>query len=152
MLQNGRVQLTRPVHRGDPDPEREREVLLERLLEEAVVARAVDRAVDPLVEIHELARAGVELVEEAREHVAVGAGRALGGEACGLGLEHEPHLGEPGELANVDAGDEHAAARIDLDEPFLGQAPERLADGCSTDPEPLDQLAFVDHRAGGELE
>src|SRR5205823_50128 len=145
-------ELVRPIEGDRPDPEREHVILLECRLEELVVRCAVDSAVDPLVEVHQLAAAGLELVEKRGERGAVGLGRPLRCQAGGLRLEHLAHLREPRELAYVDAGHEHPAARIDLDEPLVGEPAERLADGRPSDLEPLDQLPLVDHGAGRELE
>ena len=61
-------------------------------------------------------------------------------------------LREAGEIADLDARHEHAAAGIDLDELLLGEPPERLSHRGAANPEPLDQPALVDHRAGPELE
>ena len=106
----------------------------------------------PLVELHQFAAARLELREQPGEGVAVGLGRPLGCEARRLGLEHEPHLREPRQLAYVDARHEHAPARVHLDEPLVGESPEGLADRRPPDPEPLDQLPLVDQRTRSQLE
>ena len=66
MLLDGLLELVRAIERDRPDAQREHVVLLERRLEQVVVRRAVDGAVDPLVEVDQLAAAGVELREQQR--------------------------------------------------------------------------------------
>ena len=140
------LELVRAIERDRPDPEREHVVLLERRLEEVVVRRAVDGAVDPLVEAHQLAAAGVELGEQARASSSRSASVARSAASrAASGSSTAAHLGEARELAHVDAGHEHPAARVDLDEPLLGEPPERLAHRRPADLEPLDQLPLVDH-------
>ena len=51
VLEHRALQIGRPVERERPDPQRVGVVPLECLFEELVVAAAVDRAVDPLVEV-----------------------------------------------------------------------------------------------------
>src|SRR4051794_14221882 len=88
-------ELVRPIDGDRPDPEREYVVLLERRLQELVVRGPVDGPVNPLVEVHQLAAAGLELVEERAELCAVGFGRPLRREARGLRFEHLAYLREP---------------------------------------------------------
>jgi len=130
-------------------------VLRERRLEQVVVRRPVHGAVDPLVERHQLAvvtAARRELLEQLADRRPVGVGGPLGGEPCGLRLEHGPHLGEARELAHVDAGHEHPPPRIDLDEPVVGQPAKRLSYRRPPDSEPLHQFRLLDHRARCEVE
>ena len=63
---------------------------------------------------------------ERRELLALLVGRALRGEPGGLGLERRAHLRDAGEVADVDARHEHAAAGEDLDELLLRELPQRL--------------------------
>src|SRR5665213_602563 len=155
MRVDGLLELVRLIERHRPDAQGKHVVLRERRLEQVVVRGAIHGAVNPLVELHQLAivaTARGELLEQLDDLRPVGVGRPLGGEPCGLWLEHRAHLGEARELAHVDAGHEHPPPRIDLDEPFLGQPAERLAHRCSPDSEPLHQLPLVDHGTRSELE
>ena len=93
-----------------------------------------------------------ELGEERLRRDQVGLVPALGREPRRLALEHEPHLGEPRDVADVDAGDEDPAPRKDLDELLAGEVAERLADRRPPHAEPLHQLALADDRARRELE
>ncbi len=77
---------------------------------------------------------------------------ALGRGAGGGRLEQPSHLRQPGQVAGVDAGHEHAAAREDLDQPLVGERAQRLADRRAAELRPLHQVALVDGRARRELE
>ena len=120
------------------------------------MARPVDRAVDALVELDQRAVVTAPPRPEQREQlvqlVQICLDRALRGQAGRLGLEHEPHLAEPGEIAHVDGRDEDPASREHLDEPFLREPAERLADGRPADPELRRQLRLAHRRAGWQLE
>ena len=78
---------------------------------------------DPLVERHQLTLVElvvpVEVVEEPVDGLAVIVGRAVRGEARGRALEHGAHVCETREVLDLDGRHEHAAARIDLDQPLL---------------------------------
>ena len=101
--------------REHPDPLGVRVVRLERLRQELVVARAVDRPVDALVE-----RRSAHGRRGRRPDRAPRAGRSSSSRsACvarsaaslrRLGLEHRAHLAEPREVAHVDGGHEDARA------------------------------------------
>ena len=144
------LEILGAVERDHPDPQREDVVLAERLLEQVVVRGGVDRAVDPLVEAHEVGAAR-DLVAERGELVALLVGRALGGEPGGLGLERGAHLRDAGEVAHVDAGHEHAAAGEDLDELLLREPPQRLPDRRAAEAEVWRiSSPLVDHRSRAE--
>ena len=137
-----------PLEREHPDPEGVRVVLLERLLEEVVVARAVDRAVDAL------GRA-----RSARGRRAAGARRARSGARqlvqIGLGCPFRGQNGPP--PARARPAPRRAATRSrtstvvtnmpapreDLDQLLLREPPQRLAHRRAADPEPLDELRLA---------
>ena len=117
--------------------------------DERVVRAAVDVAVDALVELDQpplVARGGErrQLLEQRPGNRAVVLVRALCREPGGEALERAPRLGEGGEVADVDRGDDHPAAGIDLDELLLRERPQRLADGSAAEPESLHQLSLAD--------
>ena len=145
------LELLGAVERDHPDPEREDVVLAERLLEQVVVRGRVDRAVDLLVEPHQVG-AALDPAAERGELVALLVGRTLRREAGRLRLEGEPHLRDPREVADVDVRHEHAAAREHLHELLLREPAQRLPHGRPSEAEPLHQLALVDHRPGRKLE
>ena len=127
----------------------------ERSLEERVVGAVVGTAVDPLVEGDQLplvAQRRVELGQQRVDRDEVGVGSSLGREARALGLEDAANLGEAREVARVDAGDEDAAAREDLDETVVLQHPEGVADRRPPEIDALDQVTLVDRAAGPQLE
>ena len=146
---DGVLEILGAAERDHPDPQREDVVLAERLLEQVVVRGGVDRAMDPLVEAHQVAAAARSRSPRAASSSRSLVGRALGGEPRGLRLECGAHLRDAGEVAHVDAGHEHPAAREDLDELLLGEPPQRLPDGGPSDAEALHQLSLVDERPGG---
>ena len=139
------------LERNHPDPHGEDVVLAQRLLEQVVVRRGVDRAMDSFVEPHQV-RATLDLVAEVGEPVPLLVGCALGGEPCGFGLERGTHLRDACQIPDVDAGHEHAAAGEDLDELLLREPAQRLPHRRPAEAEPLHQLPLVDHRPGRELE
>ena len=76
----------------------------------------------------------------------------LRGEPRRLGLEHRPHLAEPREVADVDRRHEHAAPRVDLDEPLEREPAQRLPHRRAADAEPRGQLGLLDRGARRELQ
>src|SRR5262249_10911682 len=132
MLPDRVVESLDAIEREEPDAQRQHVVLLERPREEGVVGAGIDMPVDSLVELDQrplvvLGRYALELFEELDTALAILRRRMLGGETCPGGLEGEPHLGQAGQIAHIDAGDEDPAAGIDLDELFAGERPQRLA-------------------------
>ena len=110
---------------GDhPDAQRLRVVPLERLLEELVVARAVDRAVDPLVEVDQravVAPPAVELLDQRVDLLQIGsvARSAASRAASGSSTTRTSHSRARSRTST--RRDEHAAARVDLDQPLQGE-------------------------------
>ena len=87
------------TEREEPDSKGEDVVRRQRLLEKRVVRAAVERAMDPLVELDQrplVAGVGdvVERVEQRAQHGAVVVGDALGREARTHRLERRSHLRE----------------------------------------------------------
>ena len=152
VLGDGVVEPGDAVEGEEPDAQRQRVVLVQGRLDERVVRAAVDVPVDPLVELDQrplVAAVGDarQLGEERTGDLAVVRARALGREAGREALEHDPGLGERGEVADVDRRDDDAAPGIDLDELLLRERPQRLAHRRAPEPEPLHQLALADRRA-----
>ena len=106
---------------------------------------------DALVQRHEV-DAALDPVTESRELVALFVSRARGGEAGCFGLEHRAHLGDPREIADIDAGDEHTATRKDLDQLLLREPAERLAHRRPSDAKALDESPLVDQRTRRQLQ
>ena len=140
------LELVRAVDGDHPDAESEDVVPAERRGHVVVVRGAVDGAVDALVEAHEVDAAAADLLGQPPELRALLVGRPLGGAAGSLRLERLAHLGDVREVADVDAGDEHPAAREHLDELLLGEPAQRLADGSPADAEALHEPPLVDER------
>src|SRR5260370_6259353 len=76
-----------------PKPKAEVEVPVERVFEKRIARRAIDLAVDRLVELHELALVGgldlVKTLEEAADRHLVGGGAALRGQLRRVALEND---------------------------------------------------------------
>ncbi len=100
VLGDGVVEPGDAVEREEPDPQRQRVVLVERRLDERVVGAAVDVAMDALVELDQRALVAPclgerrQLGEERARDLAVVVVRALGREPGGEALEREPRLRE----------------------------------------------------------
>src|SRR5262245_17016814 len=156
MLVHRVVEPRDAVERDEPDAQRQDVVAVERLLEEVVVGAAVDMTVQPLVEIDQAAlvesRRPVELREQPLGLPEVIRRPALGGEARSSALEHHAHLRQRGEVAHLDARDEHAAPGMHLDEVLPRELAQRLAHRCAADLEPRHQRPLVDERTGRQLE
>ena len=124
-----------------PQTKAEVEVPLERRLQERVVRRSVDKAVDLLVQLHQVALVGhpaaLQQLQQLAHRLAVGGRDLFGGEPGRVGLEHDPHLRDAGEVRDVDVGDECAPMGDGADEVLSCQALQRLADGCAADLEVL---------------
>ena len=92
---------------------------------------AVDVPVDALVEVDQaalVARRPRELGEQRPASARSAAVRRSAASARGGRLERAPHLGQAGQVADVDRRDEHAAAREDLHQPLVRERAQRLAD------------------------
>src|ERR1700724_2243691 len=91
-----------------PEPQAEVEVPLQRVLEKRVSRRAVDVAVDLLVELHELAGVGrldsVQPLEEVADDLFLTRTDALSGQPRRVALEDDPDLGDAREVRDVDVG------------------------------------------------
>ena len=136
VLAHGVAELLDAVEREEPDPQAEQVVLAERGRRGTGCACSGRRAGgcagrgrSGCARRRRPARAPAS---SASRLGAVGGRAALGGGARGGRLEQPAHLGQAGQVARVDAGHEHAAAREDLDQPLVGErraAPRGSASG-----------------------
>ena len=138
----------------EPDPEGEDVVLVESLLEERVVRAPVHVSVDALVEVDQGALVGLvvdllELGEELVDHRSVRVRRALRCETRRGRLERVPHLGEAGEVTNVDARDEHPASGIHLDEALARERAQCLPHRGASQLEPSMRSRSLTSDPGG---
>src|SRR5581483_9635284 len=85
-----------------------------------------------------------ELVDERVQARELAGRRLLGGEPRRHALQCRPHCDHVEDLGLGLAHDENAAARHDLDQPFLVQLGERLAQRRAADAEALRQVALVE--------
>ena len=132
-------------------------MLVAHVLQEVVVGAAVDVVMDALVELDELAhvrchRDRIEVGDELVDHLEVLLGTPLRCEARREGLELLAHLRQRREIARIERGDEHPAARVDLHEPLVGERAQGLADRRTAQAEPLLELRLAEQGAGGEFE
>ncbi len=107
MLGDGVVEPGDAVEGEEPDAQRQRVVLAQGRVEVRVVRAAVDVAVDALIELDQRALVvslgdARQLGEERARDLAVAGVCALGRLARGEALERDPHLGERGEITDVD--------------------------------------------------
>ena len=149
MLTDRLVESLDPVERDEPDAKRQDVVLLERGCEERVVRAPVDVLMDPLVELDQttivrLAAQGRQLLEELVDRLSIRVRRAGRREPRRQRLEDDAHLGEPGDVADVDARDEDAAPGVHVDETLPRQVAEGLANRSPSQSEPGHQLALAD--------
>src|SRR4029077_7210831 len=117
---------------------------------------AVDRAVDALVELHQVALArdpcALDLVEERLDLLAVGAAELLRRKLRGVRLEHHADLGDAGEVGDVHVGHEGAAVGHRADEVLARQSLQGLANRRPADLQLLAQAGLVDDRARRHLQ
>src|SRR5699024_2499439 len=140
-----------------PDPRGQVVESNERLHQVRVVDRAIDEPVDVEVEFHQspliigglerpqLGDRGLELRTTLGREVP---GRLAGGDR----LEHFAHLGDRGQVGEVDGAGERSAPGEGDDQVVALESLERFADGGPPDFELLAQGRLVDGVTGGDVE
>ncbi len=127
-----------------------------RVLEKRVARRAVDLAVDLLVELHQLALVGelgrVQPLQQVSDRLPVIGAAALRGEPCRMPLEDDPHLCDPCEVCDVHVRDERAAVRHAANQVFPREALQGFPDRRAADLELVAEPALLNHRSGRHVE
>ena len=152
VLVDAREQVREPVDHQVPDPQRQVEIAPERLLEERVGGAAVDEPVHARVELHQRlevvgAAALMELLEQPAELLALGVGDPLRRPIRRVAFELGPHVGDMGEIRDVDVRGERAAPREHRDQVLEREPLDRLPHGGAAHLELAADQVLVDRSA-----
>ena len=153
VLVHAREQVRQPVEHQVPDPQRQVEVAAERVLQVRVAGAAMDEAVHARVERHQrrdvvAALAALQLVQQLLELGPLRRGDALGGTIGGVALQLHPHVGDVGQVGDVDLRGERPAAREHRDQVLQRQPLDRLAHRRAPDAQLAPEHVLVDRRPG----
>ena len=127
---------------------------VERVHEERVGGRRVDRVIEPGDEVVVAVLVGEErfdVGEFGAQRLELGAVPAARGKARGLHLERLADLEQFRDILGGHVGDDHAAAGVRADQALGGEPGEGFAQGRAGHPEPLRLLDLGEHGAGAEF-